>query len=539
MAYLSGRYFPAWGSVSVRVSQFFNRSLRDLAQDSDFSSIQLAQRAGLLRPHDSGRYHWLPLGVAALAQIEALLGQLLPGQPVRTVTPGWSDMLTLGEHVLRSYKQLPQAITTNHRQISPLSTRGGLLRLREYTVWRWVNFLGDSAAVENQQVEVNERLQTLFHQLDWPIRAIAGLDDGYSYLWPHPQGEDYFVQCGACGYQATQAHAEFRHPRVTNPTPIDAPLLKVATPDCKTIKAVADFVGVPTTHTLKAVFFTHTPLNHPARLVFVVIRGDLEVNEAKLWRVLGAEGQLRPATEAEIRSVGTEPGYASPVGLDDRVQVVADVSVNPSVAYVAGANDSGYHYTGAVPGRDFSLGLQADIALAEDGSACTQCDSGTLRLETAIELGYSARLTGRTQASFLDNNGKPQPLQTLAVCFGLEHLLMTALEINQDSHGIIWPLVFAPFMVKLIVLGKADDTRQQAETIYTQLQQAGIRVLFDDRNESPGVKFTDADLIGLPLRITVSDRALQQGGVEVSRRTDKIKTIVPLTDVITWIQTQG
>ncbi|MBN2469126.1 MAG: proline--tRNA ligase, partial [Anaerolineae bacterium] len=305
---------------------------------------------------------------------------------------------------------------------------------------------------------------------------------------------------------------------------------------CKTIEAVAAFIGVPTSQTLKAVFF----MRDEADFVFVVIRGDLEVNESKLSAALGG-ASLRAATEDEIRAVGAEPGYASPVGLPVReemdaagVIVVVDQSARAGANFVAGANDAGYHLTGVNFGRDFTATLVADIATVYEGALCGRCGVGRLHLERAIELGHCFKLgttySEKVGVTYLDEGGSARPVVMGSYGIGLERLIAAIIEKHHDDYGIVWPRSVAPFDVHIVTLGKDEAFHERGRALYDQLRRAGLAVLLDDRQERPGVKFADADLIGVPLRITVSERALERGALEARWRHSPDRFDIPLVE---------
>lgn len=326
------------------------------------------------------------------------------------------------------------------------------------------------------------------------------------------------------------------------------PLVKVATPDCKTIADVARFVGVPVEQTLKAVFYWHTPFGKPetdGRFIFGLVRGDLEVNEVKLLNAVG-EGVLRPATEAEIAAAGAVPGYASPIGLgvapssDQKgVYVVADVSIEAGGNFTVGANDAGYHYTGSNYPRDFSVTQTADIAQAESGHQCANC-GGRIESRRGIELGHCFKLGTRysaaTNATYLDENNEPQLIHMGSYGIGLDRLMAVIVESHHDEDGIIWPRSVAPYDIYLMPLGKGDEPGKAAETLYYDLQTAGYGVILDDRDVSAGVKFKDADLMGIPIRIAVGSRGLAQGNVEVKLRDRQEREEVPLAELIPFLQ---
>jgi prolyl-tRNA synthetase len=374
-----------------------------------------------------------------------------------------------------------------------------------------------------------------------PVKADTGAMGGrlsHEFVLPHSQGEDSFVRCDHCGYAANMEVAQFR---LDQPEAVEwLPLDKVATPDCKTIQEVADFLGVPTSQTLKAVFFVLERAGQADEFVFVVVRGDLEVNEIKLLNALGGWGELRPATDEEILAAGAVPGYASPMGLKPGVRVVADESVRFGANFVAGANDEGYHLTGVNIPRDFDPALVVGISEAADGAICARCGVGALHIERAIELGHCFKLGTRYSEAvgitYLDERGEPQPVVMGSYGIGLERLMAAIIEMHHDEQGIIWPVSVAPFDVHIITLGAEPIYAETGAKLCADLQAAGFDVLLDDRSESAGVKFADADLIGIPLRLTVSKKALEKGGVEAKWRHEAERLIVPLDEMINWVQ---
>jgi prolyl-tRNA synthetase len=339
-------------------------------------------------------------------------------------------------------------------------------------------------------------------------------------------GEDTLILCPACGYAANAERATFAKPEVARPP--EGEVEEVATPGCKTIAEVAAFVGVPTHQTLKAVFYVTGDTNE---FIFVVIRGDLDVNETKLRNLLGG-GDLGPATDAEILAVGAVPGYASPRGLTG-VRVIADESVRLGGNFVAGANREGYHLINVNYPRDFQAEMVADIALARAGDACGTCGAA-LTEARGIEIGHLFKLGTRyseaLRATYLDAVGQAHPIVMGSYGIGTGRLMAVVVEQHHDKHGIIWPVEIAPYHVHLVNLGRdaSDKVTQTAEALYDDLLAQAFEVLYDDRDERAGVKFNDADLIGLPVRVTTSHRSLAQGGVEVKRRDAGERTIIPL-----------
>ncbi len=566
----------------MRLTDLFTRTLRDAPADAELISHRLAVRAGLIRPIAAGSLALMPLGWRVMERLMTILRQemdALGAQEVRlplmqpaeiwqasgrwesfgpvlqrfeseagrafALGPTHEELVAmLAAREIDSYRQLPQLlyqIQTKYR--NEPRPRGGLIRLREFTMKDAYSLDASAEGMRAQYERMVAAYRRIFARVELDV-VVAEADSGamggavsQEFLLPHPQGEDSFVACPACGYAANLEAATFR---LTTPelAPLE-PVRKVATPGCTTIQQVAAFLGVPEAQTLKAVFFIHTPPGDAERFVFVVIRGDLEVNETKLLRALGG-GTLRPAEDAEIRAIGAVPGYASPLGLREGVLVVADQSVGAGANFVAGANDDGHHLTGVNIPRDFVPALLADVALAFDGAACPRCAEGTLRLGRAIELGHCFALgTFYSEAlgvHYLDERGVTQPVWMGSYGIGLERLMAAIIETHHDDYGICWPAAVAPFDAHIVTLGGDEETLTTAQAVYHGLREAGFAVLLDDRNESAGVKFADADLIGAPVRFTVSKKALAAGGVEAKRRTAPERAIVPLTALPDWLR---
>jgi prolyl-tRNA synthetase len=358
-----------------------------------------------------------------------------------------------------------------------------------------------------------------------------------------PIGEDTLILCAACGYSANRQVARFRKPPAA-PEELKPPE-KVHTPDCKTIEDLANLLGLPKSKTAKAVFFVAAipeGENLTEKFIFAVIRGDMELNETKLANAVAAR-ELRPATEDEIRATGAVPGFASPIGLDankGKFLIVADDSLTTSPNLVAGANQADTHLLNTNYGRDYKADIVTDIAAADEGHACPECGQ-PVHVSRGVEVGNIFKLGTRYSdalgCSYLDKDGQQKPVIMGSYGIGVGRLLACAAEEHHDEHGLIWPVTIAPYQIHLVPLrGKGSPQAEEtAEKLYADLRAAGVEVLYDDRDESPGVKFNDADLIGLPVRLTVSERALAQGGVEMKLRNKADKNIVPLGEIVTRI----
>jgi prolyl-tRNA synthetase len=373
----------------------------------------------------------------------------------------------------------------------------------------------------------------------------------HEYMYLNPIGEDTLVMCDKCGYSANRQIAVFAKAGVNAEEPAD--LEKVATPDTTTIAELAEFLDISASRTAKVVFQIATigtrsdasevketdddEVATEDRLVVAVIRGDMEVNETKLTNALGAR-ELRPAGEEEIAAAGAVAGYGSAIGLQG-IMVVADDSIVASPNLVAGANEAGHHFLNANYGRDFAADVVADIAAAEEGSACLHCNT-PMRTSRGVEVGNIFQLGTRYTASmggnFLDADGKAKPVIMGSYGIGVGRLLACIAEEYHDDDGLMWPVSVAPYQVHLVALTKGDGPAGPAsEKLYEELMRVGVEVLLDDRQENPGVKFKDADLIGLPVRVTVGDRSLQKGGVEVKNRIQSDHSEVAVDDTVATV----
>jgi prolyl-tRNA synthetase len=339
------------------------------------------------------------------------------------------------------------------------------------------------------------------------------------------------LHCPTCGYAASQEAARSGRAALAAEPPL--PIEPVETPDCKTIADLARFLQIPAARTAKAVFLTAEPGQKGGQLIFAVVRGDTDLNETKLRRVLGARS-LAPASSEAIRAAGAEPGYGSPVGLNG-VTVIVDGLAAASPNLVAGANRLGYHLRNVNYPRDYSANEVADIALTQVGDPCPACGT-PLATVAAAELARVSRVgNGPAQAAnltVLDADGRPAPVSLVQARIYLDRLLGAVAEAHHDARGLIWPAAVTPYDVYLMTAGKAlPEVLAAAERLYEELTLAGFTVLYDDRDERAGVKFNDADLLGLPARIVVGERGLREGVVEVKLRSAAGAMPVSLADM--------
>lgn len=480
----------------------------------------------------------------------------------------------LARKEVRSYRQLPlmlYQIQTKWRD-DP-RPRAGLIRTREFTMKDAYTLDADWEGLEVQYRRQYQAYFNIFRRAGLDVIAVkadTGMMGGklaHEYMYLTPIGEDTLILCDACGYAANRQVAVVKKDAdggsaALLPQAAQLPVEKVATPDCKTIAELAAFLGIAEAQTAKAVFMVATlpdGVKTREQFVFAVVRGDMELNETKLTNALKARA-LRPATEDEIRAVGAVPGYASPVGLSG-VLVIADELVTRSPNLVSGANESGYHLLNVNYGRDYSAAMVTDLTAARAGDACPNCGA-PLKAERGVEVGNIFQLGTRYSealgATYTTSDGQEKPLVLGSYGIGIGRLLACVAEEHHDEHGLAWPVTIAPYPVHLVRLaGKAgaaagggamgnggaigdggSTTEEIADRLYESLRAAGLEPLYDDRDESPGVKFNDADLLGMPLRLTVSDRALKAGGVEVKRRDSPEKSIIPLDAVLEYARAE-
>jgi prolyl-tRNA synthetase len=352
----------------------------------------------------------------------------------------------------------------------------------------------------------------------------------HEFMYLTPVGEDTILICEHCGYTANRQVARFRKP--IPQAEEQRPIGKVATPGTGTIETLAPSLEIPKSRTAKAVFQV-AAIEGAERFVFAVVRGDMELNETKLANAVGAS-ELRPALPEEVRAVGAEPGYGSPLGVEGTIVVVDDaIPVSPNL--VAGANEEGFHFLNVNYGRDFEAEIVADIAAAGDGSLCPECGDA-MRAVRGVEVGNIFKLGTRYSeafgASFLNEDGRRKPVVMGSYGIGLGRLLACIAEEHHDENGLIWPVSVAPYHVHIV----AAEAGEMADGLYERLISAGVEVLYDDRRESLGVKFKDADLIGAPIRLTLTPHSLQRGGVEIKARSDAEGSIVSTDEVVSVVK---
>jgi prolyl-tRNA synthetase len=557
----------------MKMSALFGKTLREAPADAEHESHRLLLRARLVEQNAAGIYSYMPLGWRVLRKVEQIVREEMDaagGQEVFLphLTPSdlWNETgrrqimdsilltvedrrereLVLGpthEEVaidlfrrnVQSYRELPlmlYQIQTKFRD-EP-RPRMGLVRGREFGMMDLYSFHADEADLDRAYQRLYDAYVRVFERCGVPATAVhadsgaIGGKESQEFMLLTDIGEDELVICPNCGYGANTERAESQKSRPATGDLL--PLEEVETPGTKTIEAVASFLGVPTDQTLKAVFYIAD-----GQPVFVAIRGDLEVNEVKLKNALKAL-DLRPMTEEEVTSTSLVAGYASPIGVTG-VRVVADDTAVEGRNLVAGANKPGYHLRNTNHGRDWQADVVADIALTRAGDPCVVCET-PVTIRRGIEMGHIFKLltvwSEKMNATYLDASGTEQTVIMGTYGIGTSRLLQCIIEANHDDRGILWPREIAPYDLHLVGLNlDRGDTAEKAQALYDALRARGVDVLYDDRTEpTAGVKFNDADLIGLPVRVTVSPRSLEKGAVEVKRRTAPDPDLVPYDDAI-------
>lgn len=562
----------------MRLSHLFFTSLREDPADAEMPSHRLLVRAGYVRQLGAGLYSLLPLGFRVTKRVEQVIREemdrigcqemempvvhpadlwrasgrydVIGPEMARFKDRGGRDMVIAMTHeevvaqllseVVRSYRQLPMRVyhfQTKFRD-EPRS-RGGLIRVREFVMKDSYSCDLDAAGLDESYRAHYDAYVRIFERLG--LRAIAVSSDvgmmggtqAHEFMVLNPSGEDVLVLCEACGYAANRQVSAVRPPAIAGADPL--PLEEVETPGTTTIAALAAFLGIEETRTAKAAFF----VTGDGRLVTAIVRGDREVNETKLVNAVKAVGGLRPAQVEEIKAAGMEPGYGSPVGARGTTIVVDDLAAK-SPNLVAGANREGFHLLNVNAGRDYVPDIVADIDNAREGDGCPTCGEPVI-LRNGIEVGNIFKLgtkyTTALGATYLGEDGQAHPIVMGSYGIGLGRNVACIVEAHHDAKGIAWPEEVAPYRAHLVSIGSNKEPRvtEVAEALHDAAAAAGREVLWDDRDESPGVKFTDAELLGMPWIVTISPRSLAAGGAEVTERATGERSVRPLADVEAWL----
>ena len=571
----------------MRASQFFISTLKEAPADAEIVSHKLMMRAGMIKKLGAGIYTLMPMGLRVVKKVEAIVreemnraGAVELAMPVVQPAELWQEtgrfekmgpellrikdrhghdfviqptseevVTDMARQEIRSYKQLPKnfyQIQTKFRD--ERRPRFGLMRGREFIMKDAYSFDRDPASAKASYQIMAAAYRRIFDRFGLTYRAVAadsgaiGGDLSEEFQVIAATGEDAIVYCPGSDYAANMAKAEALAPAGTRPAPVQA-MTKTATPGKSTCAAVAELLDMPLENTVKSLVLATDALNELGEVVktqvwLLLLRGDHDMNEVKVNKLPGLEA-FRFATLGEIEEhFGCLPGYLGPIGLKKPVQVVVDREVAVMSDWVCGANKADFHITGVNWGRDLpEPTLVADLRNVVAGDASPD-GQGVLAIERGIEVGHvfylGTKYSEAMKATFLDQNGKPQFMEMGCYGIGITRLPAAAIEQNHDERGIIWPDALAPFTVVLCPINaeRSPEVKATSEKLYAELLAAGVDVLLDDRGERPGAMFADWELIGVPHRVNIGDRALKEGNVEYQHRRDAAASAVPINDIV-------
>ena len=576
----------------MKASQFFISTLKEAPADAEVVSHKLMMRAGLIRKLGAGIYNYMPMGLRVIRKVEAIVREEMNRagaveltmpvvQPAElwqetgrfqkmgpellrlkdrhdrdfVVQPTSEEVVTdIARQELRSYKQLPKnfyQIQTKFRD--ERRPRFGLMRGREFIMKDAYSFDRDQTAAKASYQVMAQAYRSIFDRFGLRYRAVAadsgaiGGDLSEEFQVIASTGEDAIVYCPTSDYAANMEKAEALPPASPRPAPAQA-MARVPTPGKSTCADVAALLGLPLQRTVKSLVLATDQTDQDGEIVksqiwLLLVRGDHDMNEIKVSKVPGLDSGFRFATVAEIEDhFGTKPGYLGPIGLRKPVHVVADREVAVMADWVCGANEADFHIQGVNWGRDLPEPVQvADLRNIVEGDLSPD-GNGVLAIERGIEVGHvfylGTKYSKAMNATFLDENGKPQFMEMGCYGIGITRLPAAAIEQNHDERGIIWPDAIAPFTVVLcpISMDRSPEVRSAAEKLYAELLGAGVDVILDDRGERPGAMFADWELIGVPHRVTIGDRGLKDGHVEYQHRRDAAATKVPAAEVMAFLK---
>jgi prolyl-tRNA synthetase len=576
----------------MKASRFFISTLKEAPADAEVVSHQLMMRAGMIKRLGAGIYNYMPMGLRVIRKVERIIREemnragavelLMPVvQPAELwqetgrfeamgpelmrvkdrhdrdyiIQPTSEEVITdIARQELRSYKQLPRNfyhIQTKFRD--ERRPRFGVMRGREFTMKDAYSFDRDRDAALKSYQGMYDAYGRIFDRFGLTYRAVAadtgaiGGDASHEFQVIADTGEDAIVYCPTSDYAANIELAEGVS-LIASRAAASQPLQKAPTPGKSTCADVAALLSLSLDRTVKSLVMATDVKDEKGDIVkttvwLLLVRGDHDLNEVKAGKVEGLKAGFRFATVAEIEShFGCKPGYLGPIGLKQPVKVVADRTVAMMSDFVCGANDADFHFTGVNWGRDLpepDLVVDLRNVVAGDPSPDGQ---GVLAIQRGIEVGHvfylGTKYSKAMNATYLDENGKPQVFEMGCYGIGVTRILGAAIEQNHDARGIIWPTSIAPFEVVLCPIGydRNADVKAEADRLHDALEAAGVDVLLDDRGERPGAMFADWELIGVPQRVVISDRALKEGALEVQGRREEKATSVALADVVATVR---
>jgi prolyl-tRNA synthetase len=564
----------------MRYSQYFIPTVKETPSDAEVISHKLMLRAGMIRKLAAGIYNYLPLGLRSIRKVEAIVREemnragaielLMPAvQPAELwkesgrwefygkellrfndrkdaefcMGPTHEEVITdLIRKEVRSYRQLPLNLYQVQGKFrDEIRPRFGLMRGREFIMKDAYSFDVNEAGADVSYAKMYKAYRRIFERCGLRFRAVEadtgsiGGNYSHEFMVLADSGEDAIVSCTACEYAANMEKAETRRSDASEHAD-PRPLEHVTTPGQKSIEDVANFLGVNSTQIVKTLVLLAD--NEP---VIALLRGDYDLNEIKLKNHLGCAELEMAGDDVVLKVTGAPTGFAGPVNLPAKVKVVADLSVQGMRNFVVGANAGDTHLKNVNIEHDFPAPEFVDIRNVIIGDACPRCESGTLEIWRGIEVGHVFKLGTKyskaLHAVFLDADGKEQTIFMGCYGIGIGRTVAACIEQNHDEKGIIFPLPIAPFHCIVSSLSAKDDSVKEAsEAIYQELLEAGVEVLLDDRDERPGFKFKDADLIGIPLRIVVGAKHLADGNVELKERRSGDVEIIPIAEAVAKVK---
>ena len=564
----------------MKASQTFLATLKEAPADAEVVSHQLMVRAGLIRKLSAGIYNYLPLGLKVIRKVENIIREemnragaielLMPiVQPAELwqetgrwekmgpellrikdrherdflIQPTSEEVITdLARTEIKSYKQLPinfYQIQTKFRD--ERRPRFGIMRGREFSMKDAYSFDRDHDGLKRSYALMFDAYVRIFKRMGLTFRAVTadngaiGGSGSQEFHVIADTGEDAIVYCPNSDYAANLEAAESLSLIAKRDAPKEA-MKKVSTPEQKRCEDVARFLKISLTQTIKSWVLAVDQEHGPATFFMLLLRGDHELNEIKASKVPGLTA-FRFASDEEVKAACHSPvGYLGPVGLSSNVQIVADRTVANMSDFVCGANEAGYHLTGVNWGRDLPEPIIADIRNAVAGDPSPD-GKGVVDICRGIEVGHVFQLGTRyseaMKCTYLDENGKSQPMVMGCYGIGVTRLLGAAIEQGHDEKGILWPISMAPFELVICPVGydKSELVRQAADDLHQQLQNAGIDVVLDDRGERPGAMFADWELIGATYRVVIGERSLKEGNVEFQGRRESTAQLVPVNEI--------
>ncbi|WP_428066102.1 proline--tRNA ligase [Candidatus Proelusimicrobium volucris] len=568
----------------MKLSQYYIPTLKEAPKDADIISAKLMLRAGLIRKTASGIYEWLPLGIRILKKVENIIREELDAAgccevwlPIVQPQELWEKSTRwtyYGKELLRfkdrkgagfclaptaeevmtnlvmkdvnSYKQLPLCLyqfgTKFRDEIRP---RFGVMRAREFYMKDAYSFCADEKSAAEWYQRLYDAYMRIFTRFGFkfkPVEADTGNIGGnfsHEFMVLAQTGENEISVCPKCGYTANTEKTEIEAPAPANPKPED--LLaseEVSTPEARTIDEVAAFLKQPAEKFIKMLVY-----KADGKAVVVLMRGNDELNEIKLKKLLNASELEKAEPDFYEQTTGSPLGFAGPCGLKQKnadIKIYADNHIKTIVNGIAGANKQDTHLKNVNLGRDFQPDVFADLKLASKGDRCPRC-SAEFEFMRGIEVGHTFKLGTKYSlsmgANFLDENQQSKPMIMGCYGIGVSRVIAAAIEQSHDENGIIWPAPLSPFDVELIALDTQGEVKQKADEIYNALRAEGITVLYDERDERPGVKFKDADLIGIPHRIVIGKKLLPEGKLEYKARTAQKAEFWPIEGIEARIKT--